>query len=589
MRWIAVFIVVTLQSIFLLGDGSIAHAQATGMDAQPPPAPRLSGPEASEPEHPSALRGASGGVSVFATQSDIDKRLPDRTGPNALAAEPLALPPPPLRDGPISAFVLTGVEISGVTAFPPQFFAPLYDDMLARAVTVQDVAELVDAITNAYRSRGYFLSRAIAPAQTGHSGLLRIQVFEGFIESVTIDGGDVPVIKQQLRDVTAERPLKLATLERALALIGDLKGISVESTEITPDPTDLARHRLSIDIKSDDFEAGVYADNRGIDAAGPVQAYLSAAANSIFTWGDQLSVGLFTIPDDPGELALAEIAYQAPISGTGAYVKVSAMGSRFDAGASLAALDTETRTRRLSVSISYPVIRTRKTVLWTNIGLEGRNIEEQQLGAPVFEDKLRVISAWTNYRSDHWNGYTTVFGKVSRGLDMLGASVGQASLSRPDADGEFTKFEAQISRYQNVGDDFGVYTSLWGQTSLDPLLASEEFALGGARFGRAYDYGELTGEEGIAVLAELRYGRNPNLPFLDFYQLYGFYDHGVVWNDNVAPGSDKQSLSSAGGGIRLTFPDVLYATIEAAKPLDRAPFTQGDQDWRLFLSVSKSF
>jgi hemolysin activation/secretion protein len=200
-----------------------------------------------------------------------------------------------------------------------------------------------------------------------------------------------------------------------------------------------------------------------------------------------------------------------------------------------------------------------------------------------------VLSLWANFRSDHGNGYTTFFGKVSQGLDMIGATADQVSLSRPDANGEFTKFEAQISRYQNVGESFGLYASLAGQASLDPLLASEEFSLGGARYGRAYDYGELTGDDGIAGLVELRYGRNPNLDFLEFYQLYGFYDYGVIWNDNAAPGFDEISLSSAGAGLRLTFPDALSANVEAAKPLDHVPFTQDDQDWRVFFYISKQF
>lgn len=577
--------------VIFIDNGTNAFAQeASGVEERIP----LDEAQLSEPDEgadyvgPPPLR--DGQINASPPSSEIEKRLPETRAPGKAAEDTLEAPPPPaLRERPANAFVLTAVEISGATAFPMEKFAPLYDDMLARTITVEDVAKIVDAITAAYRKEGYFLSRATAPAQTAEGGVLYIEVAEGYLANVTVNGEADDSIKRRLRKLMEERPLRLSTLEKALALTGDLKGVSVKSTEIEPDPLDLARHRLIVTVEQDALEASVYADNRGTDAAGPYQVYARAAANSILRTGDQLSVGVFTIPDDPGELALAEVAYQLPLLGAGTYAGISGAVSKFDAGASLATIDTETRTKRLAFSLSHPIIRKRKTSLWANVGFEGRNIEEEQLGVLNFDDKIRVASAWTNFRRDHWNGYTTVYGKASRGVDMFGATVDETSLSRPDANGEFTKFEVQISRYQNIGKVFGLYASFAGQTSLDPLLASEEFSLGGARFGRAYDYGELTGDDGVATLVELRYGRDPNIPFLDFYQFYGFYDYGAVWNDNAAPGFEKLSLSSAGGGLRLTFPSSIYATVEIAKPLDHVPFTQGDRDWRGFFSVSKSF
>jgi len=533
----------------------------------------------------------SGLINVSVPPSDIYKRLPpeEQPDPDQNKTGILDLPPPPaLRERPTSKFVLTAVEITGVTAFPPEKFAPLYDGMLARVITVKDVAKITEAITAAYRAEGFFLSRATAPAQTADNGVLHIDVSEGYVATVTVQGGDAN-LRSRLRKLTEERPLRLSTLERTLAVVGDLKGVSIRSTQIKPDPVDFARHQLNVVVELDDFEAGLYADNRGTDAAGPMQLYLRGAANSVLRTGDQISIGFFTTPTDPRELLLTELSYQLPLHRSGTYATLSGMVSKFDAGAALATADVETNSTRILLNLSHPLVRNKKTSLWANIGIEGRNIEEEQLGSPAFEDKLRVVSAWTNFRREHGNGYTTVFGKVSRGFDILGATVDGTSLSRPDANGEFTKFEAQVSRYQNIGKTFGLYILLAGQSSIDPLLASEEFSLGGARFGRAYDYGELTGDDGVASLIELRYGRDPNLSFLNFYQVYGFYDYGVVWNDNAAPGFEEMSLSSVGGGLRLTFPNSLSASAELSKPIDETPFTQTSDGWRGFFSITKNF
>ncbi len=582
-------------SVLALSQSGASLSAAPQLDNVEDRAPQSSHMGAAASNQTISFSGATklpDGILITALQpSEIERRLPQEQQDRKLTAPEAIkmLPPPPLREGGPNTFVLSAVEISGANAFPPEAFAPLYDALLARPISLNDVTVLVDAITTMYRQEGYFLSRAVAPAQSASSGVLRIDVAEGYIAEVVIRGDAPAVIKRQLEQLTKERPLRLASLDRTLALIGDLRGITIISSQIEPDPDTLVRHKLIVEVKADRLEASLYTDNRGTDTAGPVQAYAHIAGNSLLKTGDQLSAGVFFIPDDPNELVLGELSYHLPLAGAGTYATFSGMISHFDAGSSLAALDTQSRTRRIAFSISHPLIRRRKTSLWGNVGIEGRNIEEEELGVPQYDDKMRVFYASANFKKEHWNGVTSISGRVSKGLNMLGASNGGASLSRPDADGEFTKFNTQISRYQNIGKVFGLYASFAGQASLDPLLASEEFALGGARYGRAYDYGELTGDDGIASLVEFRYGRNPNFSLLDFYQVYGFYDYGIVWNDNVASEFDSMTLSSAGAGLRLTFPASVYASFEVARPLTRTPLTQGDKDWRGFFSISKSF
>ena len=560
----------------LSGGAPQARAQETGPANAPPAAP---------PVHGAQDRAPSGRL---AQRLDIRNRLPSRSEETLRAG--LQTPPHQARpDRNASAFILTAVEISGMTAFNPETIAPLYDGLLARAVTIDDISALVDAVTQAYRREGYFLSRATAPPQDMAGGVLRIHVAEGVIADIDIRGDAPARARRMLARLTTEKPARLKTVERALMLIGDLNGVRVVSSRLQPDLDDLARHTLVVELDLDPLDASLYTDNRGVNEAGPIQAYAQLAGNSLLLSGDRLSAGVFFIPAQPEELVLAEMGYRFPVGDAGTLISLSGDVSRFDAGAFLGALGVESRQQSLSVSLAHPFIRTRRASLWGGVGLEGRDIEEEQLDAPVFEDKFRIVYGALTFRSARANGVTTIVGRVSSGFDMLGASAGDGSLSRPDANGEFTKFNLEVSRYQNIGETFGVYAAFSGQTSLDPLLASEEFAIGGANFGRAYDYGEILGDDGLATQIELRFGRRPKTALLDFYQLYGFYDYGIVWNDNAAPGFASLSMASAGGGLRLRFAQSLSATFELARPLDRTPFTQNDRDWRGFFSVSREF
>lgn len=569
---------------------AFAFAQQTPLTPPSPDSGRLDQPPLS-PAAPiddiGAATGADGLVLIETGPGEIEKRLPDGLDAETEVAAPL-LPPPPLRDGAPNSFVLIAVDITGSTVIAPSRFAPLYDDLLALPVTRDDVEDLVAKITALYHSEGYFLARAVAPPQTMADGVLRIEIAEGYVADVQITGEATRGMRDRLQKLRDERPLRLSTLERTLALIEDMNGVTVRSAKIEPDAGGGGAHRLVVDTSMQRIDGVLYTDNRGTEEAGPLQAFARIGANMLLMTGDRLSLSGFFTPEDPTELALAELSYQLPLTGDGLMATATASWSHFDAGASLAALDTEVTTKKLALALSYPVLRSRRQSLWLNLGVEGRDIEETRLGATQYNDKLRTVALSANYRKTHPGGLTTLFARATQGLDAIDPS-GTAPLSRPDADGVFTKFDFLATRSQKISGPFSVYAAAGGQVSMDPLLASEEFSVGGSRFGRAYDYSELNGEDGVAALGELRFTQKPALAFIEQLQVYLFADYGAVWNDNAAPGFEKLTLASAGAGLRLVLPEAVNVSLEAARPLNRTPLTQDDRDWRGFFSLSKTF
>ncbi|MHA7873112.1 MAG: POTRA domain-containing protein, partial [Hyphococcus sp.] len=202
------------------------------------------------------------GVLRLAQQLDINSRLAPQNG-DATSSDIQLAPKPTLREGGDAVFVLTAVEFTGLTVFSPDEFAALYDNYLARAVTLDDVSRLVDAVTQAYHRQGYFLTRATAPAQNGAGGVLRIDIAEGYIDHVKINGDAPARVKRMLAKLKDERPTQLKSLERTLTLIGDLNGVSVVSSQLHPDPDVPARHLLEVEVAVDHAQASLYVDNRG--------------------------------------------------------------------------------------------------------------------------------------------------------------------------------------------------------------------------------------------------------------------------------------------------------------------------------------
>lgn len=531
-----------------------------------------------------------------ADPGQIERRIeerhsrPPRDSPDVLPL-PAAPSETPGDDG--QSFVLSAVALSGVTVFRAAEIAESYEEFLARTITLSDAEAIANRITRRYREAGYVLSRAYVPPQTVETGVLRVVVVEGHVGTVEMrgPGAEAAALAAYGAAIRAERPLTLTTLERNILLINDLAGVSVDRSNLEETEEGSGDFTLTLTLGYDRVDGTAYLDNRGTPAVGRPQSWTAAGANSVFGKGERLQLGLFTVPTQPRELIYLEGEYRQPLGTDGTEAAISLSHSAIDAGSDLGELDTESESVRLAVRVSHPLVRSRDENLWLNGLFEARNSREERQGSENFDDRLRVARIRVNYVVGDEEASSSAIVMVSRGLGILGASNERSGpLSRFDGRAEFTKVNADLVHTRTIAGDWSAQIAAIGQKSADSLLSSEEFGLGGNRFGRAYDFGEVTGEDGIAGSAELRYTLPDPGDFLTFAQLYGFYDIGAVWNRNATGTFWRHSLSSAGIGLRVDLPRSIRAGVEAALPLTRQVETSGgDTSPRYFFTLAADF
>lgn len=85
-------------------------------------------------------------------------------------------------------FKLTAITLSGNSIFSETDLNGLYQAQIGKEVTLATIYQIADAITAHYRTAGYVLARAAAPAQRVENGVVQIVVFEGRIGKVSIEG-----------------------------------------------------------------------------------------------------------------------------------------------------------------------------------------------------------------------------------------------------------------------------------------------------------------------------------------------------------------------------------------------------------------
>ncbi|MDO8840229.1 MAG: ShlB/FhaC/HecB family hemolysin secretion/activation protein [Parvibaculum sp.] len=489
-------------------------------------------------------------------------------------------------------FLLAGVQLSGADLLPADELISAYESHVATEVDEQTIMKIVERITTRLKDAGYPLSYARIPPQHIVAGILTIDIVAGRVGKLTMVGTDTPERYRPIFRTLLEAPVATQDmLERAILLLHDSAGVSVSDIALQEDEDRQGVYELSLALVEKPLEFSVYTDNRGTRAAGPLQLGLSATYNNPLGLNDQIGLTYFTAPETPEELQYFQGSYLLPIGPSGLTMRVSSTYNRVDAGGSLASVGTESSAFSTSVALRYPLKRSRSLSIWAGAKADFRDAREENDFGTVFDDRLVVLRWHIDFAStDRYGGGNFLSAEISQGLSVAGASRrGDPALSRADGGGSFTKLSGEIHRQQELFvTGLSLSTRLAGQISSVPLLSAEEFGLGGARFGRAYQYGELTGDDGLSGSLELAYSPEMNVGPLSSPTGYLFYDIGAVWNGSgLPPGRD--SLSSAGAGIRFNLGERTHVGLEIAKPLTRDADEGNGRGPRFFFSLAINF
>ncbi|QIE54060.1 ShlB/FhaC/HecB family hemolysin secretion/activation protein [Pikeienuella piscinae] len=517
-------------------------------------------------------------------------------------------------------FVLNAVELHGATAFDFDALAALYGEEIGRRVTLTQVFEIAARIQDLYRESGFIFTRVLVPAQAIEGGAVRLEIIEARIDGVQIEEPEGPVgparklVERMIAPLVGVLNPTDALLERTILNVNELPGVTRATVVPQPSgPESRGGLVLHVNVERDPFEGVFYADNRQSPAIGRGVIGGTIGFNSYSEWADTTSISIFNsfdvlsdkIPEtgetdaggDFDERTTVLVAHQRAVGTDGLTLQATALYSRTRPGDEIKKIGIQGRQVQATIGLTYPLVRSRAFELNGGLGLEYLD-SQTDISNGVFrvsDDRQRVGVARIDgvYRDPL--GYTTFAASLRQGFDVLNATApDDLERSRFDGRSVFTLARAEAERLLIVNDDLNAYFQIGGQYSLTPLLAAEEFAIGGITFGRGYDPSEFTGDNGVGVTGELRYVSDLNLYDVAFtMETYGFGDYGVVWN--LGNGEPRmQRLISAGGGVRLYLPEQVFVEAELAFPANQ-PLTRVGPDGeqitgpRFFLTLSKRF
>lgn len=485
------------------------------------------------------------------------------------------------------ALTLKGITITGNTVFTEAELTPLYAGHLGQTLSLAEVYAIAQAITDKYRQAGYILSVATLPAQEITNGNVKIEIIEAYIADFTISGENLrtPLLDKFRDRAITHQPLHKDELEELLLILGNLPGTSITPVLMPSTAPGAIMLEVAMLVKPYQVSAGL--NNRGSRYTGPFRQNARVDFHGLPNMASLKLAEETALPMD--ELKVLDLGYTLPLDAYGNTLELGATLSRSQPGYSLEEFDVESEGDTFRLGWQTPLRLTTTHSTYLGLTFEHTNAASTILGSPNSDDRLRVFEAALTTQQQHDNGSSTATRFALRqGIDAFGASEpGRPYLSRANGRSQFTSLKLDLQHWQPLTNRWSLQVGMTGQYAGAQLLASEEFAWGGASIGRAYDTAEFTGDHGLGGSLEVSY-LIPSEPQNNAsHQVYAFTDLGAAWKiDNNLP-STRTSGMTAGIGLRSYWGDHLNTQLEIAKPLTR-PSTSANlasRDPRVFFSL----
>ncbi|MEM7557051.1 MAG: POTRA domain-containing protein, partial [Cyanobacteria bacterium P01_A01_bin.84] len=204
--------------------------------------------------------------------------------------------PTPLPEDSTIQIPVRKIEVTGSTILSQDEIIDVTKSFEGRSVTLKDLRNITDKITQFYINKGYITSRAVLADQTITDGIVKIIVIEGSLEKIEVQGTrrlNKSYIRSRIR-LGVERPLKPGDIEEQLRLL-KLDPALKDVTQATLKPgTKLGQSILSISVKEADAISGfVGVDNYSPPAVGSERLGSVISYRNPIGVGDELSASYY--------------------------------------------------------------------------------------------------------------------------------------------------------------------------------------------------------------------------------------------------------------------------------------------------------
>jgi len=489
------------------------------------------------------------------------------------------------------AFAVNKLEISGNSKISTSALHALVADVEGKQLTLRELTQVANRITEYYRQHHFPLARAIIPAQVIKNGVVLIQVFEARYGSVNLSNRSHvsdSLLAATLAPLKSGDVIEQDELDHVLLLLLDIPTVGLNAV-LKPGEA-VGTSDLDVTTQPGPRLVGVASiDDYGNRYTGRARAGATLSLIDPVAHGDELSL---TGLSSGADFNYARLSYEDTLNGLGTMLGAAYSGLHYELGDGLEALDGRGTAAVASLWGRQPLLRRESFNLYLQLQFDRLQLDDALDSSQTQTDR-HLDTFTTSLSGDARDallpgGISTWNLSVTAGhlnFDNTAAAVADAATARTV--GAFSKLNFNVAHLQRLSPGNALYLSFAWQWTDDNLDSSEKMIGGGPYTVRAYDLGVLSGDAGELGTVEFQHelGHLPGAwvtaAFLDAESLTvnkspwaaggnsaTLYGSGVSLSWAAADGwTAKASVAARFGGVPALVPDssAVRAWVELSK------------------------
>lgn len=422
-----------------------------------------------------------------------------------------------------------------------------------------DIDAAADNLERVYRDAGYPTIFVTVPEQDVVGGAVALQVVEGRIDRVRIDGAryfSIDGIRNRLPSVQRGEVLHVPTMQAELSALNarssDVKVTPVLKPGKTPGSVD-------VDLKVRDsrpLHGSVELSNRNSANTTDSRLALALSYDNLWQRGHSLALQWQTAPERSSEVNVLAATYVLPWFDTDNRLALYVIDSKSDVAA-VGDINVIGNGTIYGGRFVMPLASTRGYIHSFSVGVDYKDYSEI-----IRLDVANRIDTPIDYAVWSLQYNATSFAPRAQTQWNIGASFGMRGIGNSDAEfidkrnraqANFSYLRGGVTRSDFLPRDWIVVSNVRAQITDAPLINNEQFSAGGANSVRGYYESQALGDSGASAGLELKTPRLlAGVRSLDDLRLLAFVEGARLRIRAALPDQDNSvDLASAGIGLEL--------------------------------------
>ena len=515
-------------------------------------------------------------------QRPVTPKAPEQTQSEKPVADPLAGVPEGGTRIRINRFEITGNKI-----VPLAELHALVASYEGSDLTLFQIYELADGITRYYRNKGYTVASCNVPEQRISSGVVRLEIIEGVIGEVRIEGNKwyrTNTLLSGIDQIETGTVLTEDALRKQLDPLNELPGLRAQAV-IQPG-SNYGESAVVFRVTEDPISGAVRFNNHGRKSIGELRFEGDLALNSVYGFGERFDLSV--VQAEENLLNYVSAGFSLPMPGN-LRTRFATYYSHYDyriAGKAGATLGLNGSGENYGLSANHRATRGDATLTW-GIGFD-RTTTTLVTGPLLSEHRfLNLLQASASYSRSHGSdAFTFLNGTISSNFR---SNHRDPVTLQPENDAQAFKVRFDLGHYRKLTENWLLLFRATAVGSIQPLVDTEQFRIGGPDSVRADASSEIGGDYGFAFSFEVQ-RPIPWFPVVPA-RFSLFTDFGKVYRYEAALLKEAKSdtISGVGSGLELRVFDNATINIAVARRLGTRRAVDGRDDYRIWAGMNVNF